>query len=57
MIWVMLITSIVTVSGTISSIILGWRSDRRMVRESELRIIQLERELEAVKKGEGKSKK
>jgi hypothetical protein len=44
------LTSLISAIGTISSIILSWRSDRRDAREKELRIAQLERELEAAKR-------
>lgn len=42
-------TAIVSAIGTVSSTILAWRSDRRDARDKELRIAQLERELEAAR--------
>jgi hypothetical protein len=45
-------TAVISAIGTISTIILAWRSDRRDEREKELRIKQLERELESAKQPE-----
>jgi hypothetical protein len=46
-IWATVFTTIVSAIGTFSTIILAWRSDRRDAREKELKIAQLERDLEA----------
>jgi hypothetical protein len=46
-IWIALFTAIVSAVGTISTIIIASRKDRREARETELRITQLERELAA----------
>jgi hypothetical protein len=48
-VWVSVCTAVISAIGTISTIILAWRSDRRDAREKELKIAQLERELEAAK--------
>jgi hypothetical protein len=42
-------TALISAIGTISAVILAWRSDRRDAREKALKIAQLERELEAAK--------
>jgi len=45
-----LVTAIGSVVGTISTIYLAWRADRRTARESELKLVQMQqqiRELEA----------
>src|SRR5215213_924637 len=47
--WVSVCTAVISAIGTVSTIILAWRSDRRDAREKELKIAQLERELEAPK--------
>jgi hypothetical protein len=47
--WVPAFTAIISAIGTISALVLAWRSDRRDAREKELKIAQLERELEAAK--------
>jgi hypothetical protein len=48
-IWVAIFTAIISAIGTISTAVLAWRSDRRDAREKELKIEQLERELEAAR--------
>lgn len=47
--WVTVFTAIVSAIGIISTTILAWRNDRRVARENELKIAQLERELEVVR--------
>ena len=47
--WIAVFTAVVSAIGTISTTILAWRKDRREVREGELKIAQLERELEAAR--------
>jgi TRAP-type C4-dicarboxylate transport system permease small subunit len=47
--WIVLSTTIVSAIGTISTIILAWKNERRTARENELKIARLERELEAVR--------
>jgi hypothetical protein len=39
------ITAIVTAIGTISTLILAWRTDRRTAKESELKMIQLQQQI------------
>jgi len=56
LIWIPAFAAILSAIGTISTIILAWRSDRRSARESALKIAQLEREL-AEAKGSTKPKK
>ncbi|HEV7858467.1 MAG TPA: hypothetical protein VGO91_07545 [Pyrinomonadaceae bacterium] len=46
---VSVLTAIVSAVGTISTIILAWRNDRRDVREKEVKIAQLEQELAAIR--------
>jgi hypothetical protein len=40
-----LITGIVSAIGTISTVILAWRADRRSARESDLKMIQLQQQI------------
>ena len=49
LIWVPLFTAVLSAIGTISTVMLAWRSDRRDAREQELKIKQLEIELEKAK--------
>ena len=41
--------------GTVSSVILGWRSERRQAAESRLRVAQLELELARTRADAGQS--
>jgi hypothetical protein len=49
LVWIPAFTAVVSAIGTISAVALAWRSDRRDAREKELRIKQLELELETAK--------
>lgn len=48
-IWIPAFTAIMSIIGTVSTILLSWRSDRRSAKESKLKIAQLERELAEAK--------
>jgi uncharacterized membrane protein len=43
--WVAVATLVISGVPSMSGVILGWKADRRAARETELRILQLEREL------------
>jgi hypothetical protein len=47
--WLPVLTAIISAIGTISAVLLAWRSDRRNAREQALKIAQLEQQLEAAK--------
>lgn len=40
-----MVTAVGSVVGTISTIILAWRADRRTARESELKLLQLQQQI------------
>jgi|SRR5271157_594935 len=40
-----LVTAFVSLIGTISTVILAWRADRRTAKESELKLIQLQQQI------------
>lgn len=48
--WVAIFTAVISAVGTISTTILTWRKDRREARKAELKVAQLEQELEAIRK-------
>jgi membrane protein YqaA with SNARE-associated domain len=43
--WIALTTAIGSVLGTISTIILAWRVDRRTAKESELKLVQMQQQI------------
>jgi hypothetical protein len=43
--WVALVTAIGSVLGTISTIILAWKADRRTAKESELKLVQMQQQI------------
>lgn len=49
-VWTLAVAAVISSVGTISTIILAWRSDRRSAREQALKIEQLEHELKELRR-------